>query len=311
MKKLISKVIVVLAVINQPVIASGYTDFLSQVEQELFSTEFKNESIGVRINRIELNSLGKTTKGSNKARINNLRKVFKFNTSKPFASRSKNYTSFEAGNIPPGLTEEKSNTNYPAIDKMELSLFNKTYKKDNIYKRLARLEKSAFNKPQAGSLVERTDRLKNKVLGNNKIVSSYNYSNYKNYSLSDPNTTNSQYGKKSKKQFSTVQPGNYAFSSGEHFDEHLLAEMEKLTFGKSFLSESPQMRLARLEQKLFNNISPNDSLNDRLERVAAVAQAQPSNSTYGDLAKMRKYRKVATGITVTTIVLLILKNLIF
>ncbi len=314
-KKLISKLIVILVVINQPVFGSGYTDFLSQVEEELFSTEFKNESLESRINRIELNTLGETTKGSKKARINNLRKVFKFNKSKPPASPSTNYSLPNPASLSPELAEQEAKMNYPAIDKMELSLFNKTYKKENIYSRLARLESSAFKKPQAGSLVERTDRLKEKIFSksNSNMLSSYNYSNYKNYSFSDPNSSSSSssVGGQRKKQFRVVRPGNQNFSTGGYFDEQLLAESEKLTFGRSFPSESPEMRLARLEQKLFNQLSPNDSINDRLERIAAVAQAQPSSGTYGDLAKMRKYQKVATGVTVTTIVLLILKNLIF
>ncbi len=315
MKKLISKLIVFFMIISLPVFGSGYTDFLSQVEEELFSTEFKNEPIDARINRIELNTLGQTTKGSNKARIKNLRKVFKFNTSKPSSRSSNSYSSTEAGNLSPEFSEQESNTNYPAIDKMELSLFNKTYTRDNIYKRLARLEKSAFKKPQVGSLVERTDRLKNKLFKkNNNIVSSYNYSNYQNYSLSNPNLSGSSgslYGTQGKRRFSVTRSGNQNYGLNQHFDEHLLAEAEKLMFGTTYINEPPEVRLSRLEQKLFNQASPGDNINDRLERIVAVAQAQPSTGTYGDLARMRKYRKVATGVTVTTIVLLILKNLIF
>ena len=58
------------------------------------------------------------------------------------------------------LTPFSSDLAEVKIDTLEYQLFNSTYEKENIYKRLDRLEKKIFGSTQEGDLASRTDRLK-------------------------------------------------------------------------------------------------------------------------------------------------------
>lgn|GEM_PF-1795538 len=60
---------------------------------------------------------------------------------------------------------EPGETDYPTVSQMELKLFSKTFPKEDITQRLARLEKQVFKMPQTGSLADRTDNLRMVVLG--------------------------------------------------------------------------------------------------------------------------------------------------
>jgi hypothetical protein len=56
-------------------------------------------------------------------------------------------------------------TDYPAVSLMEKRLFAKTFEREDITRRLARLEKEVFKVPQSGALVDRVDHLRTVVLG--------------------------------------------------------------------------------------------------------------------------------------------------
>lgn len=75
-----------------------------------------------------------------------------------------------------------------------------------------------------------------------------------------------------------------------------------MILGKTNKNESEQVRLSKLEKKIFKKTYNGDSLS-RLDRIVSAAHAQKTGKIYNE-NKWDKY--ISTGIQVGTIVLMIL-----
>lgn len=120
-------------------------------------------------------------------------------------------SSASSSNSTVAASPEPGETDYPTVTQMEQKQFGRTFTKEDITQRLARLENQVFKTPQTGSLADRTDNLRMVVLGDvgqqgqpTVASNSYGYgggnNGYNNASYSQPDPT-SGYG--------YPQPPNY------------------------------------------------------------------------------------------------------
>ncbi|MDD3150133.1 MAG: hypothetical protein PHV68_04790 [Candidatus Gastranaerophilales bacterium] len=91
----------------------------------------------------------------------------------------------------------------------------------------------------------------------------------------------------------------------------IIKVLEERILAQTYENAPIEERLARLENKMFNNSYSDEDFESRIERIATVAKAQQANEIYEDNKLMRTYQKASTGITMVSIALLILKILIF
>ena len=177
--------------------------------------------------------------------------------------------------------ENDTKANYPAVDKMEKQIFNTTYEKENIYKRLERLEKKLLGKVSYNSLNERVLNLQEKMQPS-KMAQKENVKNQK---------TDDYYN---------FEDYNYYSSKMESPE---ISIMEKKLLGKNYENEDIAKRLTRLENKLFGKNFEAQSDNERIERLKSVYKAAKSGSEY----KVNKFAKYAiAGAQIGGILLLIL-----
>ncbi len=123
---------------------------LSKIENDLWGFDYKSENESNRLSRIEKNVFGQAnTNDTIEKRIEKINAALGIESQKEALS--------SAGEL---MQEEVEGVKYPQIDQLELKLFSKVYDKENIYKRIERLEKKIFGSTQEGDLASRTDKLK-------------------------------------------------------------------------------------------------------------------------------------------------------
>jgi len=256
--------------------------FVSAVEQRLFGTKFQGESVDKRLNRIETNVFGLKNSGTVTVRITKLQTVFgQINVpSKPAVNTKIKPVS--KINTTQKIQNEDSNIKYTIVDEMEKKILNRTYTKDNIYRRLSRLETVVFSGTINAPLSERVERLKLAIFGNSKTANNNNNNSFEESpQLSDESV------------------------------RLLLDRMENDVFSTSYPNEPVESRLSRLETKLFNSASPEDPVNDRIERLSAVVSARPTNELYKDMSSVRQYQDVTAKISAAALLLLLIKGMLF
>ena len=239
------------------------------IEQETNTYSGEQISLEERLKNAEIYVYGSSKKGNINERITALSKVLgltgvinnSYNTEKEISE-------YEIEN------NEKSN--YPSVNKMEREVFGTAYEKENIYKRLDRLEKKAFGQISKASLNERVNNLQEKL--NNKYLAS------------------------EKKTKPLYENENYNYYSPKEYRLDL-SKIEKKLFKKSYANENLQNRLSRIEEKIFSQKFDYEDEQTRLERISALQQAAKSGAEY----KINKFAKyAAAGAQIGGIILLIL-----
>lgn len=256
--------------------------FVTAVEQRLFGTKFQGESIEKRLNRVETNVFGLKSNATTTVRITKLQTVFgQINIpSKP--ANKVQVKPVSKTNTPKKPQIEDSTVKYAIVDEMEKKVLNRTFTKDNIYRRLTRLETVVFSRSVDAPLSDRVERLKLSIYGNVKT------SNNSNNNLSD-------------------EPPQLSDESVNL----LLNKMENDVFSMTYPNEPVEPRLSRLETKLFNSASPEDPVNDRIERLSAVISAIPTNELYKDMSSVRQYQDMTAKVSAAALLLLLIKGMVF
>lgn len=263
--------------------------YVSALEQKLFGTKFQSENINKRLNRLESDVFGIKSSATVQVRINKLKTAFvQFEKSSvPVKATQKKPVSPKTASIklkqPQKLVKLEPPVKYAAVDEIEKKVLNRTFDKEDIYKRLNRLEIVVFSRTMNGALNERVENLKQTVFGNGQI--------------SQVNTKES--------------PQNQVPQLSDDSVNLLLKRMETDIFNQTFPNEPVDARLSRLETKIFNSSSPEDSLNDRIERLSAVISARPTNELYNDMASVRQYQSMTNKISAAALLLLIMQGLLF
>ena len=260
-------------------VQSASIEQLSKMENSIWGFQYSNEDISKRLSRIENNVFGTVNSSlSTEERIKKLNEALGFESYEDSLKQA-----YELD------TKEEEGINYPQIDALEYQMFNSTYEKENIYKRLERLEKKIFGSVQEGDLAFRTGRLKAYV---KKDVIAKN--------PPDPNYYNP------KPYTPTKDIESYMGSQNkyENSDVYIqLSGLETTLFSKTYSQDPVGLRLNRLERKIFQRDFSSDDEYLRLQRLQAAANAQQTAKLY-EANKLQKY--ASTGIQIGSIILMIL-----
>ena len=178
---------------------------------------------------------------------------------------------------------------YPTVDKIELRVLGSSYPREDIYNRLGRLETKLFGTVSKKSLSDRVDDLSKATIGAN------------NNSIEEED--NSASSSKSSSE-------NDSSSSSEESLNNLLNQMEKKLLNQVYPNDTTDTRVARLEQYLFKNSSDNYTMDERIERLATVIKARPSNEIYKDANLLKNSQLASTGLSLATIILMIVAGLL-
>lgn len=254
---------------------SDLTSKIEAIEKETNTYGGEKISLEERIKNAEKYVFGTAKNGDLNKRAEELSKVLGISFIKENSTK----------NTPQDDIESDIKANYPAVDKMEEKTFGKTFKSENIYKRLDRLEKKEFGTISDASLYDRVNKLEERFSEKNpRFAESKN-----SYTSNRPH-------------YDAAKANDYAYYS-PHTNNYELSLIEKKLFKKCYEGENISSRLSRVENKIFNQQFNNDSDEIRLERIYAVHKAAKSGTEY----KVNKFAKyMATGIQVGGLILLIL-----
>ena len=249
---------------------------LSKIENSIWGFDYSKDDVLKRLTRIENNVFGTSNeKTSKEARIKKINEAMGFESYEESIKKAYEIDESEVEGI-----------NYPQIDTLEYQMFKTTYGKENISKRLERLEKKIFGSSQEGNLASRTDRLKAYI---KQDVVAKNPSYYEE----QPYTTTSDI-----EEFMNSQ--NKYYESDIYIQ---LSGLENSLFSKTYSQDPIGLRLNRLERKIFQRDFSSDDEFLRLQRLQAAACAQQTAKLY-EANKIQKY--ASTGMQIGSIILLIL-----
>lgn len=271
------------------------TQNLSLIENHIFGHENTKLNDSERLNKIEKFVYGATQKNSIQERLNNLNSDLGLAT-KEETQITENSQPFETHNDYSNEPTDPT-AQYPIVDNIEQELLSKTYKTENIYKRLDRLELKAYGKISKDSLNERVERLSTIVKPITPTQNSYD----------DYMATNEDYN-----YFSPGTNGNPRASAGNTYIPETiphpsssaeLVALEQNILGKTYSTDSIKNRLSRLEKKLLNKEFSSEPDEFRIERLATVANAQQSSQVYKESKLMQH---LSTGIQIGGMLLMLL-----
>lgn len=276
-----------------PFAVIAQSSVLSDIENSVFGIDYKKESDLIRVERLEQHLYGSKRTGNIQRRIQAIQDDMGY--SEPVAVKPQMPNPDVRNDINPDMNneimnmKEDSSVEYPIVDKMEEEVFKTTYKKDNIYKRLDRLEEKVFNRKLNGSLNERVDKLASVIRPQKSIARSSDSYSYtaedldKYYSQTDLEPVNSQ---------------SIVFQ---------LAVLEQELLKNNYGNDNISNRLSRIENKLFNRTFPSDNDINRMQRVMVAYDAKKNSHKYEN---NRKMQNVATFSQLGGILLMILAILL-
>lgn len=251
----------------------------------------------------------------------------------------------------PYATEGDEVEDYPAVSYIENKVFSKTYKGEDITKRLDRLEQNLFSKTKSDlSLSERLDALKVAVLGTTNVPLPQNSNKNNNdddaFISSAPDNYASSFNM-------YASPGlNQGFNQGlspRNFNRHYnnpqvpsdMQEEDNFPSMNQYQSnnsasgqmsdESMSQITGRLEQQILGKNFQSDPMNDRLDRLEmkvfnrtspnstvenrierlVAVSAAESTSDPNDMKKVNRLRRVQTGLSVGGMLFSILSGFLF
>ena len=266
-------------------------DKITAIENTLFGYDYKGEPEEKRIERIEKNIYGESKTGDLNKRVENINNDSGLTIKNQVPTESNTYAQQNTkmrDNVISDLKED-STVEYLIVDKMEEEIFKTTYKNENIYSRLNRLEQRIFNQTSNEDLNSRVDKLasvirpktKNKIQQNNYGYSSDDLNSYYNSNGFEP-----------------VNDQSMPFQ---------LAALEEELLRNEYMNENTSNRLSRLEQKLFNRTFVSDSDVTRLQRIMVAYDAKKNSYKYENNKKMQN---MATMSQIGGILLMILAILL-
>jgi len=265
---------------------------ISVIESQLFGTEYNNEKVSARLDRIDKYLFGSIQSGQPAERITRISDSAGISF---LPQKTQEQKKIAAADFLP----EDKDVSYPVIDMLEQRTFNKNYQGENVYKRLERLEQKAFGKTLDGDLSSRTDKLKASLLAIKPDKITYDDS----YKPNNFNPQNYYYNDKYELQSYSEEKGYPTGAAASSDVNYGLSALENFVFGDTYAHLSSNDRLSKLERKLLKKTFDNDDINSRMERIATVASAKGSAGQYSE-NKWAKY--LSTGVQVGSIILMIL-----
>lgn len=311
MKKGIVTLLIIIFLTATANCAVNHTEQISQIENNFFGIDYPKETEAQRLKRIEVVLYGTEQTGTTDSRIKKIAQDTgtTFETKK---AQKKQETLKDTLNVPlphqtastqppkENYVAEDATVDYPIVDKMEEKIFKKTYKTENIYKRLDRLETKVFNRTSNDVLNTRVERLSEALL----------YDRTKTAAKPDNDTGYLPYPQQIKQNTQKYNKYSSANDNGTYSDDNLsaqLAALERANFNNVYVNESIGQRLNRLEQNMLGKTFPQDNAQTRAERLMTVNVAQKNSYVYDNNKTMRN---VATFSQIGGILLMILAMLL-
>ncbi len=294
MKKL---VFIIFLIFILPLAVLADNSVLSSIENNMFGIEYKKETDTQRVERIERYLYGSKKTGNIQARIKTIQDDIGYTETvvqkNPQQVPTRQKPVDIKNNMAPAVSNEVMNmkedasVDYPIVDKMEMEVFKTTYKSENIYKRLDRLEERVFKKKSNASLNDRVNKLAD-VLKPVKTARMPEQSSY-----NDPYADFFQ-----DQNISQVNDKSMVFH---------LAALEQELLNANYSNDNVSSRLSRLEQKLFGKTFTSDSDVNRMQRLIAAYNAKRSSYKYDSNHTMQN---MATMSQIGGILLMILAMLL-
>jgi len=302
--------------------ASGYTkeplnlpisEQISKIETSVLGLNYANETDDMRLKRIENEVFGSDFNGS---KLSIQKRIDKLNSTLGLETLAE-----AKAPISELYKDEADGVSYPAVDMLEMQLFGKNYKDENIYKRLERLEEKTFGSAKKGDLAQRTDALKAKIsmMRPSSTLPSYQTGeyfrqtspdDYSQYSYGDGATEDDVIAKARKDAQNRAKQNysnNYNYGYGGSDVALQIAGLENSLFGQTYSYDPMTVRLNRLERRIFQRDFASDDDYSRIERLQAASNAKRT-AKYYDNNKFQKF--AATGMQLGTFVLMILALLL-
>ncbi len=292
MKKLLFILLILLISCGECYPKENIESPVAAIEKTIFGYKYDNENETKRVERIEQYLYGVKKSGNIQNRINNIKNDIGFVPQKINKNKTENLDSSGSNNtnrLNQDLMnlKEDASVDYPVVDAMEQEVFNTTYKSENIYKRLDRLETKIYNKTSTESLNKRVERLAVSLNPQKHIASSQNVNSGHNLD---------NYYRKSGME--TIDDQTMPFQ---------LAVLEQELLRGNYTNDNISNRLSRLEQKLFKRTFTTDSDINRLQRIMVAYEAKKDSYKYEN---NRKMQNVATMSQIGGILLMILAILL-
>ncbi len=285
MKRVIVTILLIL-IIQTAGLAAGHKNAkavpnpnLSAIETSIFGYDNPNENETKRLEKIEEYLYGAKKSGSSAKRLENIQNDIGYVTAEEKAiqqAEQEKQQQIKAQKEEKKARErevmsvkEDATVDYPIVDKMEQELFKTTYKNENIYSRLNRLEQQVFNKTSDEALNDRVDKLSAVIRP-------------KNSSKRQPKSAD----------FTSEDLDNYYRSSGlepvnDNSVPFQLAVLEQDLLNNDYSNDNTANRLNRLEQKLFKRSFATDTDITRLQRIMVAYDAKKNSYKYENNRKMQ------------------------
>ncbi len=250
---------------------------INAVETSIFGYDYQGESDSKRIERIESYLYGQKKNGNLQKRLEDIQSDIGFVDPKIQQNQSdinQNLKNTDSSLPSSKKLKEDSSVNYPIVDKMEQEIFKTTYKNEDIYKRLDRLETQVFTKTSNSPLDERVDKLSAIIIPQK----------------SRPKFNNFRY--------STEDLDEYYSTSGlEPIDDDSmpfqLAVLEEDLLRGNYQTDNTSNRLTRLEKKLFKKTFENDTDISRLQRIMVAYDAKKNSYKYDNNKTMQNMATIS------------------
>ena len=140
--------------------AGTYTPTLGKIENVLYGFQYDGEDDSSRLARIEESVYGTSSGGDVGQRITKLKKDLSADLIGQEITPKEDTFHDESDDWVEEVPIADANIQYPAVDELEMRVFNKKFPEKEIKSRLSALEEKTFGQTFNDDLASRTDRLK-------------------------------------------------------------------------------------------------------------------------------------------------------
>ena len=280
------------------------TELLNKIENALFGFEYNNEDDKTRITRIEKEVYGASSNANIAERLSKLNKDLGaelYGQEIPPCEDTLAKEEEEREVLP----SQTANIDYPVINELEKSVFNKEYKNIGVKDRLAQLEKKVFSKDfSSDDLSTRVDRLREQIRPASLEPTIAN--GYDDYNISGYYPPPIDY------DGMTIGGNSYSYT-GDYYNSQSsypmpskkinLTTVENALYNQNFKSDTMQNRLSRVEKSMFGETFTDQDEQTRIGRISSAYNAQKSASKY-DSNKFTQ--NMSTAMQIGTMILMLL-----
>lgn len=324
MKKLI--IFLVLLSTTLSASASPNTGILNNIENSLFGFTYSNDSELTRLNRIEEEVYGQTSKAQASTRIAKLKKDLSADLmGQEITPKEDTFAKEEDSIVYDNEPKESAKIDYPVINELEKEVFKKEFKDQNIKTRLANLENKTFGKSfPTEDLSTRVDKLKAEIKPQRFMANGLDQQD--NFFYNQPSTKMDdnyhldQYGSPfDYEEYNRRNAMNYGSNFSSDYNDNFLnspsenifkpsknlnlSKIEKTLYKEKYENEPTGQRLTRIESSIFGTSFANDSESERIARISSAINAQKSAQRYDS---NRFGQNMATAFQIGTLILMVL-----